>query len=95
MPRAFSGLMAYKDEVVHLSRAGAGAERTYVHAASGNYFTVLGAQPFLGRLFLPNEGRQPGTDPIVVLRTTHGKAVSPPTRVPSASRSSSTVSRSR
>jgi hypothetical protein len=51
MPRIFSGLMAYKDEVVNLSRAGVGTERTYVHAASGDYFTVLGVQPFLGRLF--------------------------------------------
>ena len=67
MPKTFSGLMAYKDEVVNLSRAGAGTERTFVHAASGDYFIVLGVQPFLGRLFLPSEGRQPGADPIVVL----------------------------
>jgi predicted permease len=67
MARTFSGLMAYKEEIVHLSRTGAGTERTWVHAASGDYFTVLGAQPFLGRLFLPSEGRQPGADPIVVL----------------------------
>ena len=67
MPRTFSGLMAYKEEVVHLSRAGAGTERTFVHAGSGDYFAVLGVQPFLGRLFLPSEGRQPGADPIVVL----------------------------
>jgi predicted permease len=67
MATAFSGLMAYKDEVVHLSRAGAGTERAWVHAASGNYFSVLGVQPLLGRLFLPHEGRQPGADPILVL----------------------------
>jgi predicted permease len=67
MSKAFSGLMAYKDEVVHLSGAGIGTQRTYVHAASGDYFAVLGAQPFLGRLFLPTECHQPGADPIVVL----------------------------
>ncbi len=67
MPKTFSGLMAYKDEVVNLSRAGVGTERTYVHAASGDYFAVLGVQPLLGRLFLPSEGRQAGADPIVVL----------------------------
>jgi len=67
MPKTFSGLMAYKEELVHLSRTGSGTERTWVHAASGDYFTVLGARPLLGRLFLPTEGRQPGADPIVVL----------------------------
>ncbi|MBN2371711.1 MAG: ABC transporter permease [Vicinamibacteria bacterium] len=67
MARAFSGMMAYKEEVVHISRAGTNSERTWVHAASGNYFNVLGVQPFLGRLFLPGEGRQPGADPIIVL----------------------------
>jgi predicted permease len=67
LARAFSGMMAYKQEVVHLSRAETGSERTWVDAASGNYFNVLGVQPFLGRLFLSSEGRQPGADPIIVL----------------------------
>ena len=34
---------------------------------SGNYFAVLGAQPMLGRLFLPNEGKTVGADAIIVL----------------------------
>jgi hypothetical protein len=34
---------------------------------SGNYFTVLGAQPMMGRLFLPGEGRTAGADAIIVL----------------------------
>jgi predicted permease len=67
MSAAFSGMMAYKEEVVHLSQAGTGSERTWVHAASGNYFAVLGVQPFLGRLFLPGEGLRAGADPIIVL----------------------------
>jgi predicted permease len=67
MARVFCGLIAYKDEVVHLSRAGVGTERTWVHAVSGNYFDVLGVKPFLGRLFLREEGRRPGADAVVVL----------------------------
>jgi len=67
MARAFSGIMTYLESAVHMSRQGEATERTYVHMVSGNYFTVLGAQPMMGRLFLPNEGRTPGADAIVVL----------------------------
>lgn len=34
---------------------------------SGNYFDVLGLKPSLGRTFLPEEDRTPGTHPVVVL----------------------------
>jgi len=67
MAKAFSGIMAYMESAVQMSRQGEAAERTYVHAVSGNYFAVLGAQPMLGRLFLPNEGRTAGADAILVL----------------------------
>jgi len=67
MARAFSGIMAYLESAVQLSRRGEGGERTHVHVVSGNYFTVLGAQPMLGRLFLPGEGRTAGADAIMVL----------------------------
>ena len=50
-----------------MSRAGEAADRSFVHMVSGNYFTVLGAQPMMGRLFLPGEGRTEGSDAIVVL----------------------------
>ncbi len=65
--QAFTGIMAYLESPVQLSRQGEAAERTYMHAVSGNYFSVLGAQPMMGRLFLPGEGRTVGADPIVVL----------------------------
>jgi len=67
MAKAFSGVMAYLESAVQMSRHGEPAERTYVHVVSGNYFTVLGAQPMMGRLFLPNEGRTAGADAIIVL----------------------------
>src|SRR6202030_655298 len=34
---------------------------------TGNYFSALGVQPALGRLISPNEGLNPGADPILVL----------------------------
>jgi predicted permease len=67
MAKTFSGIMAYMETPIHLSRMGESTERTFIHLVSGNYFTVLGAQPMLGRLFLPNEGKTVGADAIIVL----------------------------
>lgn len=67
MKKAYSGVMAYLQSSVQLAREGESAERTFVHAVSGNYFMVLGAQPMMGRLFLPNEGRIVEADAIIVL----------------------------
>jgi predicted permease len=67
MAHTFSGIMAYLESAVQMSRPGEAADRTYVHMVSGNYFRVLGAQPMMGRLFLPNEGRTVGADAIIVL----------------------------
>jgi predicted permease len=66
-PRPFAGLMAYREQVVHLSQAGRGTERAWIHAATNNYFAVLGVRPQLGRFFLETEGRAPGADTIIVL----------------------------
>ncbi len=38
-----------------------------ISRVSNNYFSVLGITPALGRLILPTEGVNPGSDPIVVL----------------------------
>ena len=67
MTKAYSGIMAYQESAVQMSRQGEAAERAYVHVVSGNYFAVLGAQPMMGRLFLPNEGRTVGADAIIVI----------------------------
>ena len=38
-----------------------------ISRVSNNYFSVLGITPALGRLILPTEGVNPGSDPIIVL----------------------------
>jgi predicted permease len=43
------------------------SERVLVTYTKGNYFSSLGIQPALGRLFLPGEGDTPGADPVIVL----------------------------
>ena len=62
LAQAFTSLMAYKEEVVHLSRPGEGTERAWIHLVSNNYFSVLGVNPYRGRLFMPTEGKNPGAD---------------------------------
>jgi putative ABC transport system permease protein len=43
------------------------SERVFAALVSGNYFELTGTRPALGRFFLPEEDRTPGTHPVVVL----------------------------
>jgi len=63
---AFAGMVAMDREFLGLS-ADRRAERVFAEFVSGDYFNFLGIQPALGRFFLPEEGKNPGSDPVVVL----------------------------
>jgi putative ABC transport system permease protein len=63
----FSDMIALFFCPVHLGAEGRLPDRTWIEAVSGNYFSALGVEPALGRLFLPEEGERPEADPIVVL----------------------------
>jgi predicted permease len=65
-------LAAYQFTLVGLG-VGGKSERAVVTYATGNFFTMLGVKPALGRLFLPDEGRTPGADPIIVLGNAYWK----------------------
>lgn len=43
------------------------ADRILTSYVSGDYFTMLGLRPALGRLILPSEGKTMGGDPVMVL----------------------------
>lgn len=43
------------------------ADRTWIEAVSGNYFSMLGVTPLAGRFFLPGEGEKPDADPVAIL----------------------------
>ena len=64
--RVFSGLAAYAQRSMSLVVNGE-SERIYGEFVSGNYFDVLKANPALGRGFLAEEDRAPGTNPVVVI----------------------------
>jgi macrolide transport system ATP-binding/permease protein len=61
-----SGLAAYYQQPFSLSD-GSQSERVIGQIVSGNYFAALGVRPALGRFFLPEEDRTPGTHPVVVI----------------------------
>ena len=61
-----SDMTAYLIQFAGLS-ADHRSERVLVTYVEGNYFTSLGIQALLGRVFLPSEGQTPGKDPILVL----------------------------
>ncbi len=61
-----SDLFASEIDLGGLSFAGKTKQFLYCRA-TGNYFSTLGVQPALGRLFLPAEGEAGGRDPYIVL----------------------------
>jgi predicted permease len=62
----FSGLMAYRFAPMSMSHESRN-ERVWGYLVSGNYFEVLGVQPFLGRYFVPEEDQTPGSHPVAVI----------------------------
>src|SRR5271157_1961251 len=62
----FSDLFAYELAFAGLSADGR-AEEIAASYVTGNYFSALGLQPTLGRLFLPGEGEKVGEAATVVL----------------------------
>jgi predicted permease len=63
---AFSDVFASQVNLGGISYAGKANQFVYSYV-TGNYFSGLGVQPALGRLFLPAEGEAGGKDPYVVL----------------------------
>ena len=62
----FSGLMAYRFAPMSISHENRN-ERVWGYLVSGNYFDTLGVQPFLGRYFIPEEDKTPGSHPVAVI----------------------------
>jgi putative ABC transport system permease protein len=62
----FEGMAATSGVAVSLSGNGE-PEQLFGFMVTGNYFSLLGVDMRLGRGFLPDEDRTPGTHPVVVL----------------------------
>src|SRR5271156_2884815 len=62
----FDGLTGYELGLDGLSVNGK-AERVLTYYVTGNFFSMLGIKPALGRFILPGEGETRGADPVMVL----------------------------
>ncbi len=66
---AFSGVLASSSQPLSMSSDGV-TERVLGEIVTGNYFTLLGVKPALGRTFLPEEDQSPGKYPVAIV--SHG-----------------------
>lgn len=62
----FEGILVQDMQGMSLG-SGDRPERIYGMIVSGNFFDVLGVRPILGRGFLPEEDKTPGTHPVAVI----------------------------
>jgi predicted permease len=64
--QAFDGLIAYEIAPAGLNISGT-PEQVWLYETSGNYFDVLGIQPYLGRFFHSTDEHGPNSAPYIVL----------------------------
>src|SRR5215510_4307750 len=62
-----TGLAAFTDVRLGVSIAGQDEPTVLGHLVSGNYFSVLGVNPILGRLLGDDDDRAPGAHPVAVI----------------------------
>ncbi|MBV9886643.1 MAG: ABC transporter permease [Acidobacteria bacterium] len=68
----FGGLAGFENQGDGLTFEGH-TEPVQTSFVSGNFFAMLGISPALGRLILPDEGKSPGADPVVVINDRYWK----------------------
>lgn len=64
--RTFDGIIAYSIDQAGLDTGG-NPNPAWLYEASGNYFDVLGVQPYLGRFFHASDEHGPNSVPYIVL----------------------------
>jgi len=63
----FSGMTGHVGLALNITGGSGEPEQIFGEIVTGNYFTVLGARPMLGRGFLPDEDETPGAKLVCVL----------------------------
>jgi macrolide transport system ATP-binding/permease protein len=63
----FSGLAAHAGLPLNITGGTGNPEQVFGEIVTGNYFGVLGARPLVGRVFLPDEDKNPGEKLVCVL----------------------------
>ena len=65
--RSFEGLAAYEFAQAGLDTGGSTSFAAWIEMLSGNYFDVMGIQPYLGRFFHASDEHGPNSAPYIVL----------------------------
>jgi predicted permease len=63
----FSGMAAHVGLPLNITGGTGNPEQVFGEIVTGNYFGVLGAKPLVGRVFLPDEDKNPGEKLVCVL----------------------------
>ena len=63
----FSGMAAHQGLPLNISGGNGDPQQVFGEIVTGNYFSVLGARPLIGRGFLPDEDQKPGEKLVCVL----------------------------
>src|SRR5262245_24343946 len=63
----FSGLAAHQGLPLNIAVNGGEPQQVFGEIVTGNYFSVLGAKPAIGRTFTPDEDQNPGERLVAVL----------------------------
>ncbi len=63
----FAGLAGYTFEGISMSQGAGNNKLLWSYMVTGNYFDVLGAKPYLGRLFHSGDDVKKGGHPVIVL----------------------------
>ena len=72
-PGVFSGVSAAIPFNIDGLSLGANSQPMWTSYVSGNFFSLLGVKPALGRLILPSEGSMVGADPVLVISYSYWK----------------------
>jgi predicted permease len=68
--KSFDGLLGFAISPVSLDQ-GQGSSQSFAYESTGNYFEVLGIQPYLGRFFTHADEHGPDSAPYIVLSYTY------------------------
>ncbi|MGC2767901.1 MAG: hypothetical protein WB607_20515 [Candidatus Acidiferrum sp.] len=79
LTNVFAEMTGYALDLAGLGSQGH-ADRIVMCYVPGNFFTMLGLRPSIGRLIVPGEGDAPQSDPVVVLGRATGNIDSEVTR---------------
>ncbi|MFL5581905.1 MAG: ADOP family duplicated permease [Gemmatimonadaceae bacterium] len=72
--RSMAGVAAWSKASLTVRHGGGPGVAAYGNYVSGNFFSVFGVRPYLGRFFVPEEDRAAGASPVIVVSESFWRA---------------------